>query len=79
MMAEVQETIVMMDKRKAEQIWYTYRELYRNFAIVCKELVPAGQDEVLLTGDFETESEEQYQYLDSDGKGHAVEKEKLNE
>ena len=41
--------------------------------------MPAGQDEVLLTGDFETESEEQYQYLDSDGKGHAVEKEKLNE
>ena len=57
--AEVQHTLAMLDHQKTEQILYTYRQLYRNFATVFKELVPAGQGEVLLTGDFETESDEQ--------------------
>ena len=57
--SEVQHTLAMLDHQKTEQILYTYRQLYRNFATVFKELVPAGQGEVLLTGDFETESDEQ--------------------
>jgi structural maintenance of chromosome 3 (chondroitin sulfate proteoglycan 6) len=56
---EVQDTLAMLDHQKTEQILYTYRQLYRNFAIVFKELVPAGQGEILLTGNFETESDEQ--------------------
>ena len=62
--AEVQNTLNMLDHRKTEQILYTYRQLYRNFATVFKELVPAGQGEVLLTGDFEAESDEQRQQLE---------------
>jgi len=57
--AEVENTLAVLDNQKTEQILYTYRQLYRNFAIVFKELVPAGQGEMLLTGDFETESDEQ--------------------
>ena len=56
---EVQDTLTTLDHQKTEQILYTYRQLYRNFAIVFKELVPAGQGEILLTGNFETESDEQ--------------------
>ena len=37
--AEVQDTLAMLDHQKAEQIWFTYRQLYRNFATVCKEFV----------------------------------------
>merc|ERR1719234_1857376 len=56
---EVENTLAVLDNQKTEQILYTYRQLYRNFAIVFKELVPAGQGEMLLTGNFATESDEQ--------------------
>merc|ERR1712055_138817 len=61
---EVENTLAVLDNKKTEQILYTYRQLYRNFATVFKELVPAGQGEVLLTGDFEAESDEQRQQLE---------------
>ena len=57
--AEVENTLAVLDNQKTEQILYTYRQLYRNFATVFKELVPAGQGEMLLTGDFGSESDEQ--------------------
>ena len=57
--AEVQNTLAVLDNTSAEQILYTYRQMYRNFATVFKELVPAGQGELLLIGDFETDSDEQ--------------------
>ena len=34
--AEVQDTLAMLDHQKAEQIWYTYRQLCRNYATVCR-------------------------------------------
>ena len=34
--AELQDTLAMPDHQKAEQIWYTYRQLYRNYATVCR-------------------------------------------
>ena len=34
--AEVQNTLNMLDHRKTEQILYTYRQLYRNYATVCR-------------------------------------------
>ena len=54
---EVENTLAVLDNKKTEQILYTYRQLYRNFATVFKELVPAGQGELLLTGNFDSESD----------------------
>ena len=54
---EVENTLAVLDNKKTEQILYTYRQLYRNFAMVFKELVPAGQGELLLTGNFDSESD----------------------
>ena len=36
MKAEVQDTVAMLDHQKAEQIWCTYCQLYRNYATVCR-------------------------------------------
>ena len=51
--------ISQLDSKRSDQILYTYRQLYKNFATVFQELVPGGQAELVLLGGQDDAATEQ--------------------
>jgi structural maintenance of chromosome 3 (chondroitin sulfate proteoglycan 6) len=64
--------ISLLDSKRSEQILYTYRQLYKNFATVFQELVPGGQAELTLLGGQDAAATEQERLEAATGLSTAV-------